>query len=63
VVVNFSEKMWNDGQEKVVAEANEKLVREGYKVSEIREHRTGLESLFFDVIKSQSTSGTSAVAR
>ena len=54
VVVSFAEKAWSENREQVIAETNEKLVREGYKISEIREHRTGLESLFFDVIKSQT---------
>jgi ABC-2 type transport system ATP-binding protein len=61
LVLHFSETSWSQGRESAVAEANEKLVREGYRVSEIREHRTGLESLFFDVIKSQ-TSGQAAAS-
>jgi ABC-2 type transport system ATP-binding protein len=62
VVVSFSEAAWTNGREKTVSEANEKLVKEGFKVSEIREHRTGLESLFFDVIKSHAGSQSSPQA-
>lgn len=55
VVVNFSESYWTAGRDKGIADVNEKLIKEGYRICEIREHRTGLESLFFNVIKSQST--------
>lgn len=58
LVVDFKPDFWNPGKDKALAEVNAKLVQGGYPVSEIREHHTGLESLFFDVIKSQASTQT-----
>jgi ABC-2 type transport system ATP-binding protein len=58
VVVDFTPEFWNSGKERALAQANAQLVQGGFPVSEIREHHTGLESLFFDVIKSQASTQT-----
>ncbi len=62
VVVDFKEDFWGVGRDKALADVNAQLVGAGLPVSEIREHQTGLESLFFDVIKSQASSAETTAA-
>lgn len=60
LVVRFKPEFWTDSRAKALAGLNARLVGDGYVPSQIREHQTGLESLFFDVIKSQSSESQNA---
>ena len=54
VIVDFRPDFWNEARNENVAKVNTQLVQQGFGVVGISEHKTALESLFFDVIKSQN---------
>lgn len=54
IVVDFRPDFWNEARQENVAKVNSQLVQQGFGVMGITEHKTALEALFFDVIKSQN---------
>ncbi|MEY4064436.1 MAG: hypothetical protein RIR26_644 [Pseudomonadota bacterium] len=54
VLVNFKDDFYGDARTANMAQVNSQLVQQGFGLTSVYEHRTGLESLFFNAIKSQS---------
>lgn len=54
LLVDFRAEFWKDPQFENIAKVNQQLVSQGFGVIGIQEHKTGLESMFFDVIKTQN---------
>lgn len=54
VLVNFKDDFYGDARTANMVQVNSQLVQQGYGLTSVYEHRTGLESLFFNAIKSQT---------
>lgn len=54
VLVNFKDDFYGEARTANMAQVNSQLVQQGFGLTSVYEHRTGLESLFFNAIKSQS---------
>lgn len=54
VLVSFAQDFWKESGLDALARINTQLVQQGFGVVGIQEHKTGLESLYFDVIKTQA---------
>jgi ABC-2 type transport system ATP-binding protein len=57
VLVDFRGDFWTAGSNSTsesIAKLNTQLVQGGYSVSGIQEHKTGIEEMFFNVIKAQN---------
>lgn len=54
VLVEFNPDFWNEPHFENVAKVNHQLVQQGFGVVGIKEHRSNIESMYFDVIKSQN---------
>lgn len=61
ILVSFAPEFWKESGLDALARINTQLVGQGFGVVGIQEHKTGLESLYFDVIKTTGGS-TAAVA-
>jgi len=55
LLVNFKDDFYGDARTANLAQVNSQLVQQGFGITSVYEHRTGLESLFFNAIKSQSS--------
>lgn len=60
VLVTFANDFWKESGLDSLARINTQLVGQGFGVVGIQEHKTGLESLYFDVIKAQSLNAAAA---
>jgi ABC-2 type transport system ATP-binding protein len=56
VVVQFKEDFYGDARAANMAQVNSQLVHDGFGLTSVYEHRTGLESLFFNAINNESVS-------
>jgi ABC-2 type transport system ATP-binding protein len=54
VMVNFKDDFYGDAKTANMVQVNSQLVQQGYGLTSVYEHRTGLESLFFNAIKNQT---------
>ncbi len=62
VLVTFNPDFWKESAGSNLAQVTNQLVQDGFGVVGISEERAGLEKLFFDAIKSQSTMKSNSVA-
>jgi len=53
ILVDFQADFWSQGAYDKLADVNAQLLQAGFPVCGMHEYKTGLESLFFNVIKSQ----------
>lgn len=56
IVVQFKEDFYGDARAANMAQVNSQLVQDGFGLTSVYEHRTGLESLFFNAINNESVS-------
>ena len=52
--MNFKDDFYGDAKTANMVQVNSQLVQQGYGLTSVYEHRTGLESLFFNAIKNQT---------
>jgi ABC-2 type transport system ATP-binding protein len=55
VLVGFKDDFYADARNSNLAQVNSQLVQQGFGLTSVYEHRTGLESLFFNAIKNQNS--------
>jgi ABC-2 type transport system ATP-binding protein len=53
LLVSFKEDFYGDARTSNIVQVNSQLVQQGFGLTSVYEHRTGLESLFFNAIKNQ----------
>lgn len=56
VLVNFKDDFYGDARTSNIVQVNSQLIQQGFGLTSVYEHRTGLESLFFNAIKNQISS-------
>ncbi|NBX17166.1 MAG: ATP-binding cassette domain-containing protein [Proteobacteria bacterium] len=55
LMIDFKDDFYGDAKTANLAQVNNQLMQQGFGLAFVQEHRTGLESLFFNAIKNQNS--------
>jgi ABC-2 type transport system ATP-binding protein len=55
LLVDFKDDFYGDAKSSNLAQVNNQLIQQGFGLAFVQEHRTGLETLFFNAIKNQNS--------